>query len=163
MLDEGPEASHQFFTWRQVFFQPHPGARPVVQIAAVGGSIEGRRRVVARFTLEVFALEIVRAMELITILNHCHRHRGFVYQHARFGRRQENHRSGRPAAGGLGGGLLGVPPAGAGLRSSSRAALRVHPSLGLSGFPAVPHAARRTAATAAWWSRRFPGAMASTS
>jgi transposase len=24
-------------------------------------------------------------MELITILNHCHRHRGFVYQHARFG------------------------------------------------------------------------------
>ena len=23
-------------------------------------------------------------MELITILNHCHRHRGFVYQHARF-------------------------------------------------------------------------------
>jgi transposase len=40
---------------------------------------------VARFTLEVFALEIVRAMELITILNHCYRHRGFVYQHARFG------------------------------------------------------------------------------
>jgi transposase len=31
-------------------------------------------------------LEIIRAMELITILNHCHRHRGFVYQHARFGR-----------------------------------------------------------------------------
>src|SRR5260370_13237421 len=24
-------------------------------------------------------------MELITILNHCHHHRGFVYQHARFG------------------------------------------------------------------------------
>jgi len=23
-------------------------------------------------------------MELLTILNHCHRHRGFVYQHARF-------------------------------------------------------------------------------
>jgi transposase len=40
---------------------------------------------VARFTLEVFVLEIVRAMELITILNHCYRHRGFVYQHARFG------------------------------------------------------------------------------
>ena len=38
-----------------------------------------------RFTLEVFAFKIVRAMELITILNHCHRHRGFVYQHARFG------------------------------------------------------------------------------
>ena len=40
---------------------------------------------VTRFTLEVFAFEIVRAMELITILNHCHRHREFVYQHARFG------------------------------------------------------------------------------
>jgi hypothetical protein len=24
-------------------------------------------------------------MESITILNHCHHHRGFVYQHARFG------------------------------------------------------------------------------
>ena len=39
---------------------------------------------VARFILEVFAFEIIRAMELITILNHCHHHRGFVYQHARF-------------------------------------------------------------------------------
>ena len=39
---------------------------------------------VAWFTLEVFAFEIVRAMELTTILNHCHHHRGFVYQHARF-------------------------------------------------------------------------------
>src|ERR1700730_2774208 len=38
-----------------------------------------------RFILEVFAFAIIRAMELITILNHCHRHRGFVYQHARFG------------------------------------------------------------------------------
>jgi transposase len=40
---------------------------------------------VARFTLEVFFLKsIFRAMELITILNRCHRFRGFVYQHARF-------------------------------------------------------------------------------
>ena len=30
-------------------------------------------------------MKIVHTMELITILNHCHRHRGFVYQHARFG------------------------------------------------------------------------------
>ena len=37
----------------------------------------------ARFTLVVFAFDI-RAMELITILNRCHRFRGFVYQHARF-------------------------------------------------------------------------------
>jgi transposase len=30
-------------------------------------------------------LEIIRAMELLTILNHCHHHRGFVYQQDRFG------------------------------------------------------------------------------
>ena len=41
---------------------------------------------VAWFTLEVFAFEIIRSMELTTILNHCHHHRGFVYQHARFSR-----------------------------------------------------------------------------
>src|SRR3981189_3240808 len=40
--------------------------------------------VAARFTVEVFAFAIIRAMELITILNHCHRHRGFVYRHAHF-------------------------------------------------------------------------------
>jgi transposase len=40
---------------------------------------------VMRFTLVFFAFEIARAMELTTILNHCHHHRGFVYQHARFG------------------------------------------------------------------------------
>ena len=40
---------------------------------------------VARVTLEVFAFEIIRAMELTTILNLCHHHRGFVYYHARFG------------------------------------------------------------------------------
>jgi len=61
-------------------------------------------------------------MELITILNHCHRHRGFVYQNARFSpdkktievevrRGRVRRRSAR------------VPQAGAGLRSSSEAAL----------------------------------------
>jgi hypothetical protein len=35
--------------------------------------------------VEVFVVETVRATELITILNHCHHFRGFVYQHARFG------------------------------------------------------------------------------
>ena len=43
---------------------------------------------VARFTLEVFAFEIIRAMELITILNHCHHHRGFVYHQDCFDRDQ---------------------------------------------------------------------------
>ena len=36
----------------------------------------------ARFIVEV--LPVARAMELITILNHCHRFAGFVYQQARF-------------------------------------------------------------------------------
>ena len=62
-------------------------------------------------------------MELLTILNHCHHHRGFVYQHARFGADKKSIEVDVRAAGGLGGGLLRVPPTGAGLRSSSRAAL----------------------------------------
>jgi transposase len=40
---------------------------------------------VARFILVVFAAAAFCAMlQLITILNHCHHFRGFVYQHARF-------------------------------------------------------------------------------
>jgi hypothetical protein len=50
------------------------GSRAAKELASSGG----------RFTLGVFALGIIRAMELTTILNHCHHHRGFVYQHARF-------------------------------------------------------------------------------
>ena len=38
----------------------------------------------ARFMVEVVAVATFFAMELITILNRCHRFRGFVYQHARF-------------------------------------------------------------------------------
>jgi len=38
----------------------------------------------ARFTVEVSAFAIIRAMELLTILNHCYRQRGFVYRDARF-------------------------------------------------------------------------------
>src|ERR1017187_3311714 len=38
----------------------------------------------ARFTVEVFAFTIIRAMELLTILNHCYHQRGFVYRGARF-------------------------------------------------------------------------------
>ena len=36
--------------------------------------------------VEVFAAEIFFAMELVTILNHCHHFRGFVYQSTRFDR-----------------------------------------------------------------------------
>jgi hypothetical protein len=40
--------------------------------------------------LEVFALTIGLAMELITILNHRHHHPGFVYRHARFAADQKS-------------------------------------------------------------------------
>src|SRR5690348_1764172 len=50
-----------------------------------GGIVFGPTDVISRFIVEVSAVEPVRAMELTTILNHCHHFRGFVYQHARFG------------------------------------------------------------------------------
>ncbi len=44
VLDERPQASQQLCARRQVFVQAHPGAGPVVQIAAIGGDIGGRHR-----------------------------------------------------------------------------------------------------------------------
>ena len=45
---------------------------------------------VARVIVEVFAVDPVRAMQLLTILNRCHRFPGFVYQQARFGPDQKS-------------------------------------------------------------------------
>src|SRR5258705_13349796 len=111
MFDEWPEANHQFFTWRQVFFQSHPRARPVVQIAAVGGSIGGRRR----------GSSAVYSGSLRHENRPCHgtdHHSettviaiGDSSTNTPASARPEKHRSGRATAGGLGGGLLGVPSA----------------------------------------------------
>jgi hypothetical protein len=62
------------------------GSRPTVEalLSQLRHYCHTLRGAGARFTLEVFAF-VIRAMELTTILNHCHHHRGFVYQHARFG------------------------------------------------------------------------------
>src|SRR5260370_7814485 len=138
MLDEWPEANHQFFTWGQAFFQSHPRARPVVQIAAVGGSIEGRRR----------GSSAVYSGSLRHENRPCHgtdHHSkplsspsGIRLPTRSLRPRPEKHRSGRATAGGLGGGLLGVPSAATGLRSPSRPLLRVRSSLGFSGCPPVP-------------------------
>jgi hypothetical protein len=84
-----------------------------------------------------------RAMELITILNRCHRFRGFVYQHAYFSADQKRIEVSRAAAQGFGRSLLALPFAGARLRPPRRAALRVHSLVGVSRLPSVHHAARR--------------------
>jgi hypothetical protein len=85
MLDEGSEASHQLFSWRQVFFQPIQERGQASRSRQSADASEDDAEGAARFTLEVFALKIVLAMELLTILNQCHHHRGFVYPHARLG------------------------------------------------------------------------------
>jgi transposase len=44
----------------------------------------GGEEAVARFMVEVFAVAVFFTMEIITILNRCHRFPGFIYQQARF-------------------------------------------------------------------------------
>src|SRR5216684_4644806 len=143
MLDERPEVSNQFFPWRQVFFQPHPRTRPGVQIAAVGGSISGRRRGSSVVYTGSLRLENRPCHGIDHDFKPLPSPSGIRLPTRPLRRRQEKHRSGRPTAGGLGGSVLGVSAAGTRLRSSSRAVLRVHSSVGLSGFPDVPHATRR--------------------
>ena len=143
MLDEGAEARHQSFPWRQVFFQSHPGARPVVQITAVGGSIGGRRRASSVLYSSRLCLENRPYHGIANDSKPLLSPAGIHLPTRALRSRQEKHRSGRPAAGGLGGCLFGLPPPGTRLRSSPRAVLRVHSTVGLSGFPAVPHAPRR--------------------
>ena len=37
MLQERSQTGNEFFSWRQVFFPPHPGTRPISEIEAVAG------------------------------------------------------------------------------------------------------------------------------
>ena len=85
MPDEGPKASYQLLTRRQVFFPPIQERGQFSKSAQYTERFTSGTGVAVRFTVEVFAIEPIRAMELITILNHCYHFRGFVYQHARFG------------------------------------------------------------------------------
>jgi hypothetical protein len=77
-------------------------------------------------------------MELITILNHCHRHRRFVYEHARFGPDKKSIEVDVTRC------RLVAPRA-----EPSRGQTIIFPSValssfrrGASGFPALPHATR---------------------
>ena len=62
-------------------------------------------------------------MELITILNRCHRFRGFVYQHAHFSADKKSIEVAVRIAQGFGRSLLALPFTGAGLRPALRTAL----------------------------------------
>src|SRR6266568_3453792 len=73
-------------------------------------------------------------MELITILNQCHRFQGFVYEHARFSPRQEEDRGVGAAAQGLRRDLFALPSDCAWLRPTCRTALRVYSPVGFFVF-----------------------------
>src|SRR5215471_18515198 len=123
MLKEWPEASHQFFPWRQVFVQPHPRARPVAEIVVVGGSIRGRRRGSGAVYFGSLRFENRPCHGIDHDSKPLPSPSGLRLPTGPLQSGQEKHRSGRPTAGGLGGSLLGVSAAGTGLRSSSRALL----------------------------------------
>jgi hypothetical protein len=84
MLQEGTEQRHRVFAGSQIFLQAHPGTWPAVQIpAVVFDSMERRGGSAVYFS--VLAVTCFHFMlQLITILNRCHRFPGFVYQQARF-------------------------------------------------------------------------------
>ena len=156
MLDEEPEAIHQSFTRRQIFFRPHPGARPALHTRQQPETSKAETDVGTRFIVEVSCVEPVRAMELTTILNHCHHFRGFVYQYARFGPDKKTievairpWRARRPSPR---------------VARNQRQVTINFPSGALSSFlsgafwfSSCTACGASTAATAAWWWKRFLG------
>jgi transposase len=101
-------------------------------------------------------------MELITILNHCHRHRGFVYQHARFGPDKKSIEVDvRPREGS------------AAVCSGCHKPAPGYDHLPERGFEFIPlwgflvfcctECGASSAGIVAWWSRRYLGALGSTS
>src|SRR6185436_160687 len=75
MLQQGTEQRHKVFAGSQIFLQAHPGTWPAVQIPAVGfDSMERRGGSAVYFS--VLAVTCFHFMlQLITILNRCHRFR----------------------------------------------------------------------------------------
>src|SRR5438552_2075134 len=103
MLDEWPEANNQLFTWREVFFQSHPRARPVVQIAAVDGSIGGQHRGSSAVYSGSLRLENRPCHGTDHHSKPLSSPSGIRLPTRSLRPRQEKHRSGRATAGGLGG------------------------------------------------------------
>src|SRR5882724_11159944 len=101
-------------------------------------------------------------MELITILNHCHRHRGFVYQNARFSPDKKTievevrPRQGAAAV------CSGCHKPAPGYDHLPKRRFEFIPFWGILVF--LLYQMRRVNCRKAWWWwRRFHGAMASTS
>jgi len=118
----------------------------------------------ARVTLEVFACEIIRALlDLITILNHCHHHREFVYQHARFGPDKKSVAVNvRPRAGSAAV-CSGCHQPAPGYDHLPERRFEFIPCWGTLVFFLTVCGASNAATVAWWWSRKFLGARASTS
>lgn len=83
VFQERSEAGDHAFPRWQIFFPLHPGARRVSQVVTGVGTIGMRNRSGTVYG-GGFAVNAVFAMLLITILNHCHRFPGFIYQSAKF-------------------------------------------------------------------------------
>src|SRR5712691_3919274 len=102
-------------------------------------------------------------MELLTILNHCNRHRGFVYQHARFGPDKKSievdvrPREGSTAV------CSGCHQPAPGYDHLPERCFEFIPLWGFLVFLLYRMRPSTAVIVATWWSRKFPGAMASTS
>src|SRR5580692_4038460 len=83
-FEERAEQGDQLFAGSQIFFQPHPGARPAVQIPAIVFQAVARPSGSAVYLGSSHFHRILLMLALITILNRCHRFPGFVYHKAHF-------------------------------------------------------------------------------
>jgi hypothetical protein len=98
-------------------------------------------------------------MELITILNRCHRFRGFVPASPPQCR-QEEHRSSRTTAQGFGRSLLALHLPAPGYDQLAERRFEFIPLWGFLVSFCTPCAASTVAAAALWLSKKFPGATA---
>jgi hypothetical protein len=142
MLDEEPESIHQSFTSRQIFFPPHPGARPALQVPAVAGNIQGRNGLGDAVYCGSLRCRARSRHGTDHDFKPLPSFSGFAYQHARFGPDKKTIE-------------VAIRP-----REGSAAVCSgcQKPAPGYDQLPG-----RRLAATATWWWKRFLWAMANTS
>src|SRR5690242_3573666 len=98
-------------------------------------------------------------MELITIINRCHRFRGFVYQHAHFNADKKSIEVVRPRRGAAAVCSRCHLPA-SGYDQLAERRLEFIPLWGVSSSFCTPCGASTVAAAVLWLSRKLPGATA---